>query len=272
MHVKVIQASKPWWSLNLQEVIEYREILLVFAWRNIAARYRQMALGMIWVIVEPLALLLIMSMLFGVVLKVPTNGIPYPVFAFAGLVPWLLFSRGLVNCSESLVGNMGIISKIYFPRLILPISALAKDLFDTLVMVAVLLALAALYGFPPGWKALVLPAMLVIPITTAFALGLWTSALLVRFRDLRHVIGITLQVWLYATPIMYSASLVPERFKSLYKLNPMYWATEMFRWALVDQPLALTAEFWVSMGLVSATLVSGLFVFAALERLSVDVQ
>ncbi len=272
MHEKTIEATRPWWSLRLAELIEYREILYVFAWRNIAARYRQMALGMVWVVLEPLAMLLIMTALFGIVLKVPTNGYPYPVYAFAGLVPWLLFARGSVNSSESLVANMAIISKIYFPRLILPISALAKEVFDTLIMIGVLLALAAYYGFIPGWKVLMLLVVLLIPVTTAFAVGLWVAALLVRFRDLRHILGISLQLWMYATPIIYSASLIPTRFQSAYKLNPMYWATEASRWVLLDQPLTLSEEFWLSMGMILAGLASGLFVFAALERLSVDVQ
>ncbi len=229
-------------------------------------------MGGVWAVLEPLATLVLMTLVFGMLLRVDTNGYPYPVFAFAGLIPWLLFSKSTVAITGSLLENMGLLSKVYFPRLILPIAALCRELFDSLITVTILIILAAIYGFTPQWKYLLIPPALIGVGLAAASIGLWVSALMVKLRDIRPVLTIVLQAGMYLTPILYSPAMVPARFLPLYQINPMYWAVEAFRWILLGQDFQLTTSFYFSVVLVVTMLISGLFVFSVYEKVTVDVQ
>jgi homopolymeric O-antigen transport system permease protein len=269
---RIIEPGHVWHDVGLTSAWRHRELLRVLVWRNITVRYRQMALGMLWVVLEPLALIGMLFVVFGLVLRVPSEGYPYPIFMFAGLVPFMFFSKALNGISDSLLQNMGLISKVYFPRLLLPISAAARDMFDIMVWLVLLVLLAWYFGLAPNARMLLLPVFLLLPLLTAAAIGLWLSFLMVRFRDLRHVLTIAIQMVMYGSPILYSPSLVPPSLMPLYQLNPLYWSIEGFRWALLGREATVTPQLFVSIGLVGALLVGGLIAFARYERFSVDVQ
>tara|TARA_R110002020_G_scaffold3766_9_gene16571 strand:+ start:2077 stop:2895 length:819 start_codon:yes stop_codon:yes gene_type:complete len=272
MTLKIIDAKSRHTIPDLGEVWQHRELVQMLVYRQISSRYKQMLLGGLWAVLEPLSLLALMTVVFGAVLRVDTNGYPYPVFAFAGLIPWLLFSKATQAIASSLQDNMALISKVYFPRLILPLVALIRELFDSLVTVTILIILAAVYGFLPGWKyLLILPALFGVGLGAA-ALGLWVAALMVRLRDIKPLLTIVLQAGMYLTPILYSPAMVPARFMPIYQLNPMYWAVELFRWILLGQDIQITPSFYAAMGLMLALLVSGMFVFSIYEKVTVDVQ
>jgi len=259
-------------GLGLVQVWQYRELLRVLLWRNLAVRYRQMALGLLWMVLEPLAQVGIMFVIFGLVLRLPSEGFPYPLFVFAGLVPFLLFRKALDSTADCLRENMALISKVYFPRLLLPISAAVRDFIDVMVNLAVLILLSLAYGYFPGPRVLLLPFVMLIPMLAAAGIGLWTASLMVRLRDLRHLIGIGVQILMYGSPIIYSPAQVPAALMPYYQLNPIYWAIEFFRWALLGRDLTITPQFYISLALVAAVFVSGLFIFNRFERMSVDVQ
>lgn len=259
-------------TIGLAEVIRKHELLSLFIKRQISARYKQMLLGALWAVVEPLGLLLLLSLVFGWLLKVNTEGYPYPVYAFSGLAAWLLFSRATLATAGCLLDNMGLISKVYFPRLILPIAAVARELFDGMMMMVILLALALAYGFEPSYRFLALPLILFCAAILAFAIGLWFSALLVKFRDVRPMLTLALQGGMYATPIVYSATLVPERFRFAYELNPMLWIVEYSRWALLGKEIVVSTALYWSIAASVFVLVGGIVIFAIFERISVDVQ
>lgn len=269
---RVIRADRPWHDLGLREAWLHRELLWVFTSRNIAVRYRQMALGFSWSFFEPLALLLTLAIVFGAFLRVPTDGYPYPVFVFAALVPWMLFNKATTNASGALQENMTLISKIYFPRILLPLSAVLRDLWDAAIVVLILVAMSWLYGFPPSLRMLVLPFLLAYVLFFALGIALWTAGMLVRLRDLRPMIAIAMQLGFYATPILFGPNIVPERFLAIVQLNPMYWPIDISRWIFLAKPLEFTASFWISAAVVVLVFVSGLFVFARSERFTVDVQ
>jgi len=272
VNVTSIESDRRFFDLSLREAWQRRELLRVFVWRAIAARYRQMALGILWSVFEPLALLAMTTIVFGYLLRAPTNGYPYPVFAFAGLLPWTLFSRAALASAGSLVENLSLISKVYFPRVLLPLAAVVREAVDVGVTLVIVVLLAWGFGFAPGWRLLVLPLVLAFVLVFALAIGLFTASVMVRFRDLRPVLTIALQLGLYATPILYAPSVVPAVLRPLYELNPMYWAIQASRWALLGQDFVATPALALSLGLVAALFVSGLLVFSAYERLAVDVQ
>ncbi|HEY8176694.1 MAG TPA: ABC transporter permease [Gemmatimonadaceae bacterium] len=269
---RVIEPGHAWQDLGLRAAWRHRELLRVLVWRNISVRYRQMALGMLWIVLEPLALIGMLFVIFGMVLRLSSEGYPYPIFMFAGLVPFTFFNKAVIGISDSLRENMGLISKIYFPRILLPLSAAARDMFDIIVWLALLVALAWYFGMTPNVRMLLLPAFLLLPLLTAAAVGLWLSVLIVRFRDVRHLLTIAIQLLMYGSPILYSPSVVPPKLMTLYQLNPLYWAIEAFRWALLGRPMAIAPEFFVSLGTVVVLLIGGLIVFARYERFAVDVQ
>lgn len=260
------------WGLGLAEVWRYRELLRMLIWRQLAVRYRQMALGTLWMVLEPLAQIGLMFVVFGLLLRVPSEGFPYPLFVFAGLVPFLLFRKVLESSADCLRENMGLISKVYFPRLLLPISAAVRDMVDVLITFLVLIVFSLIHGYIPGPAIVLLPFVLLLPLLAALGIGLWTAVLMVRFRDLRHVLGIAVQVLMYGSPIIYSPAQVPAKLMPLYQLNPIYWAIELFRWALLGRDTAITAQFFISIGLVGVLVISGLVIFNRFERMSVDVQ
>lgn len=249
-----------------------RELVWIFVRRQISVRYRQMALGIFWALLEPLAFLLLMTAVFGMLLRVNTGNYPYPVFAFAGLMPWLLFNKATNSAAQSLTDNMGLISKVYFPRLLLPVAGVARETFDSAIVFFILVMLAWVYGFAPGLKLLLAPVVLLYVALDALAVGLWLACVMVPFRDVRPLLALLLQAGMYATPVLYPPTLVPAWLLPYYQLNPMYWAVEAFRWLLLDKPVALTASFWFSLILSAVALIAGLAIFAAGQNRVVDVQ
>ncbi len=205
----VYEPSRGWISLRLRELWEYRELLYFLAWRDIKIRYKQAALGVAWAVIQPLLTMVIFSVIFGQLAKLPSDGIPYPVFSYAALLPWQLFAGALQRAGTSLVGNSNLITKVYFPRLVIPISAVAAGLVDFAISFVVLLGLMAFYGITPTWAILTLPLFVLLAALTALAVGLWLSALNVQYRDVQHMIPFLVQAWMYASPVAYSAGLIP---------------------------------------------------------------
>jgi lipopolysaccharide transport system permease protein len=215
---------------------------------------------------------LLLTLVFGVLLKANTAGFPYPLFAFAGLAGWWLFSKALMAVAGSLQDNMGLISKVYFPRLLLPLAAAAKELFDSSILLAMLLVVSVSYGFWPSLQALWILPILLFAALLGIGIGLWFCAIMVKFRDMRPMLTLILQAGMYATPIVYAAEMVPERFLSIYMLNPMYWVVELSRWALLGKAVAITPQFYWATGASLTVLVGGLLLFSFTEKLAVDVQ
>ncbi len=244
---RVITSEKSVWALPLDEIWRYRELMRLLVRRHIVSRYTQMALGPLWAVLEPLLLLTMLTFVFGAVLRVDTGGYPYPVYAFAGLIPWWLFSKTVISVAGSLQENMGLISKIYFPRLILPVANTVRELFDGLVTLCLLIAFSWVFGFPPQLKTILLIPLMMIVSVGACGIGMWFASIAVRFRDFRPFLTVVLQAGLYLTPILYSAAMFPTQFQYLYKLNPMYWAVETSRWILLDQTLVIDFYFTISM-------------------------
>lgn len=267
----VIQPTRGWAALRLAELWEYRELLYFLTWRDVKVRYKQTALGAAWAILQPLLTMLVFTLVFARLAKMPSDGIPYPLFAFAALLPWQLFSYALNQASASLVASQGLIKKVYFPRLVIPISAVLGGVVDFVLAFAVLAVMMAWYGTVPGLAILALPLFLLLAVATALAVGLWLATLNVEYRDVRYTIPFLTQFWLFATPIAYPASLVPERWRPLLGLNPMAGVVEGFRWSLLGTDTAPGAMVWVSAAVVAVLLASGLVYFRRMERTFADV-
>ncbi len=266
-----IEPSKGWVALQLQELWAYRELLYFLIWRDVMVRYKQTALGAAWAIIQPIFTMLVFSLFFGRLGKIPSDGIPYPIFAYVALVPWTFFAQGLSQASNSLVGSANLIKKVYFPRLSVPIAAVISGLVDFALAFIVLLGMMLYYGILPGIKVLWLPALLLLTVITSLGVSLWLSALNVHFRDVRHVIPFLTQLWLFATPIAYPSSLLSEPWRTLYSINPMVGVVEGFRWALLGAQTAPGPMVLVSFLAALAILVSGLFYFRRLEKTFADV-
>lgn len=262
-------------SLQLADVWQYRELLLFLAWRDVKVRYKQTALGVAWVLLQPLITMGVFSFLFGGLLKVPSGGVPYPIFAYAALLPWNYFAAALTRSSTSLVGSANLITKVYFPRLIIPLSAVVSGLIDFGIGFLVLVVLMVYYGISPTPAMALMPLLVLLATLTALAFGLWLSALNVRYRDINYLAPFLVQIWMYATPVIYGTTLIPERFRFLLALNPMTVVVEGFRWALVG-PAAQVVEMpgWMcalSIGVTVAVLVGGMIYFRNTERTFADV-
>jgi lipopolysaccharide transport system permease protein len=267
----IIRPSKGWAWVNFRELWEYRDLLYLLIWRDVKVRYKQTALGAAWAILQPLFTMIVFTIFFGRLAKVPSDGIPYPVFCFCALLPWQLFSRALSESGNSLVANQGLITKVYFPRLIIPLAAVLGGLVDFGVSFVVLLAMMFYYGIVPNIAVLTLPLFLLLAIMTALAAGLWLSALNVNYRDVKHTIPFLVQFWLFATPIAYPSSLVPEQWRLLYGLNPMVGVVEGFRWALLGKVGGVGPLVLVSVIAVVVLLVGGLIYFKNMEKTFADV-
>jgi lipopolysaccharide transport system permease protein len=266
-----IKPSSGFVSLKMRELWEYRELLFFLVWRDVKVRYKQTALGAAWAIIQPVTTMIVFSVFFGKLGKLSSDGLPYPIFAFAALVPWTLFANGLMQATNSLVGSSHLIKKVYFPRLIIPIAAVLAGVIDFLLAFAVLIVLMAFYGIAPGVNALWLPVFLLMTLIASLAVSLWLSALNVQFRDVRHVIPFLTQIWLFATPIAYSSSLLSEPWRTIYGINPMVGVVEGFRWALLGtdtQPGWMAA---VSMLAALVLLISGAFYFRRMEKTFADI-
>jgi lipopolysaccharide transport system permease protein len=257
--------------LELSELWEYRELLYFLVWRDIKVRYKQTALGAAWAVMQPLFMMVVFSLFFGRLAKIPSDGIPYPVFTFCALIPWQLFANALTESSNSLIGNQNLITKVYFARLVIPIAAVLSGLLDFLIAFTILLGMMLYYGIVPGWPIVALPAFILLAILTALAVGLWLSALNVQFRDVRYTMNFLVQFWLFATPVAYPSSIVPEQWRALYGINPMVGVVEGFRWALLGRSQPPGAMLWVSVLVVSALLIGGLYYFRRMEQEFADI-
>ena len=267
----VIKPSRGWVPLRLRDLWEYRELLYFLTWRDIKVRYKQTVLGATWAIIQPVFTMVVFSLFFGRLAKIPSDGIPYPIFAYAALVPWTFFANGLSQSSNSLVGSAELITKVYFPRLIIPVSSILSGLIDFAIAFAVFILMALYYGIYPTTSILLLPFFLLLGLSTALGLGLWLSALNVRFRDVRYIIPFLTQFWLFATPIAYPSSLLSEPWKTIYGVNPMVGVVEGFRWALLGTETAPGAMIFVSSLVALCLLVSGVFYFKRVEKYFTDV-
>jgi len=266
-----IEPPRGWNPLALGELVEYRELAAFFVWRDIKVRYKQTALGVTWALLQPIATMVVFSVVFGRLAHVPSDGVPYPLFALAGLLPWQLFSSALTASAGSLVSSAGLLTKVYFPRLVVPLAAVMATFVDFLVSLAVLAGLMAYYHAAPGAAVVTLPLFLALALTTALGVGLWFAALNVRYRDVQYVMPFLVQVWLFASPVAYSASMIPSaRWRAIYGLNPMAGAIQGFRWALVGGP-APGAIVWPSVAVAVALLVSGVVFFKRFEDSFADV-
>ncbi|MDK2742998.1 MAG: ABC transporter permease [Nitrospira sp. BO4] len=266
-----ITATKGWVALQLKELWAYRELLYFLIWRDVKVRYKQTALGAAWAIIQPVFTMIVFSVFFGRLGKIPSDGVPYPLFAYAALVPWTFFSQGLSQASNSLVGSGNLIKKVYFPRLSVPIAAVTSGLIDFAIAFIVLLGMILYYGITPTLNVVWLPFLLLLTLITSLGVSLWLSALNVQFRDVRHAIPFLTQFWLFATPIAYPSSLLSEPWRTLYSINPMVGVVEGFRWALLGTDTAPGPMIIVSALAALAILVSGTFYFRRLEKTFADV-
>jgi lipopolysaccharide transport system permease protein len=260
-----------WISIDFRELWHYRELLYFLIWRDVKVRYKQTVLGAAWAILQPLSLMLVFSLFFGRLAKMPSEGIPYPLFTFCALLPWQLFANSLTESSNSLVGNQHLITKIYFPRLVIPISAVLAGLVDFAIAFIILLGLMFYYGVTPGWAVITLPGFVLLTIISALGVGLWLSALNVKYRDVRYTIGFMVQFWLFATPVAYSSNLIPEKWRIVYGLNPMAGVVEGFRWALLGNARPSGQMLWVSIAVVAAVFVGGIYYFRRMEQEFADI-
>lgn len=270
-HRTVIEPPKGWLGINLKEVWAYRELLGILAWRDVSVRYKQTVVGIGWAIIQPVMTMVIFTIIFGKFAKLPSDGIPYPLFSFCALLPWNYFSQSLSGSSDSLVGSAHLITKVYFPRLVIPLSRVFAGLIDFAIAFVILLGMMVWYRILPGAGVLFLPVFLLVAMLSAFGVGLWLTALNVKYRDVRFVVPFLVQFWLYASPVAYSTSLVPEKWRWIYGLNPMAGVIEGFRWALLGRAAPDFEMMTVSLFIVMVILVSGLFYFRKMEQTFADI-
>ena len=266
----VIDAKKPTSTYSLREILRYKDLFLVLAWRDIRVRYAQTFLGLFWAVLQPLFTLLIFTLIFGKALKVDTQGLPYAVFALAGMSAWSYFSFVLSQSGLSIIGAQEMIKKIYFPRLVIPLSKAMAGFIDFLVSIAFLIILMIIYQIPIKLQILLFPLFFIANVLTSLGFGIWTSALTIRFRDLQHVIPFVVQIGLYATPIAYPTNLIPEDYQLLYHLNPMVGVVEGYRYCLLGlEPLGTYG--YISLGIGLILFVVGLIYFRRVERVMADI-
>lgn len=267
----VIEPARSWVPLQLGEIWEARELLYFLIWREIKVRYKQTALGVAWAVIQPFFTMVVFTVFFGYLAKVPSDGLPYPVFAYCALLPWQMFAFALGESSNSVVANQRLITKVYFPRLVIPMAAVCVGLADFLVSFVVLIGLMAYYGLVPNIAVLTLPLWTLLALATALGVGLWLSALNVRYRDVRYTVPFVTSLWMYATPVAYASSMVPAAWRPIYALNPMVGVIEGFRWALLGQASPPGPTVAISALAVVALLASGLIYFRRTERTFADI-
>jgi len=265
-----IAPSRGWVPLRLGELWEYRELLYFLIWRDIKVRYKQTVLGAAWAIIQPLFTMVVFSLFFGQLGKMPSDGVPYPIFSFAALVPWTFFANGLSQSSNSLIGSSNLITKVYFPRLVVPLAAVLSGIVDFAVSFVVLVGMMFFFGIVPTLNFLWLPLLLLLAFITSLGIGLWFSALNVEFRDVRYLVTFVTQLWLFATPIAYPSSMLPQPWRTLYGLNPMTGVVEGFRWALLGTNSAPGPLIAVSSVVAVVILITGAFYFRRMERTFAD--
>jgi len=266
----IIRPSRGWAALDLAELWHYRELVYFLTWRDIQVRYKQTALGAAWAVIQPFFTMIVFSIFFGWLAKIPSDGLPYPIFAYCALLPWQLFAHSLTQSSNSLVANQHLITKVYFPRLVIPVSTVLAGLLDFLIAFVLLIGMMIYYGMAPTAVAWTVPLFVLLAIGTALGVGLWLSALNVQYRDVRYAIPFLTQLWLFATPIAYPSSLIPGPWRTIYGLNPMAGVVEGFRWALLGTGNPPGGLLLVSVAVTLIVLLSGLYYFRRMERTFAD--
>jgi homopolymeric O-antigen transport system permease protein len=270
-HFVRVQPSRGWVSLRLADLWQFRELVYFLTWRDVKVRYKQTVLGAAWAVLQPVLTMVIFSVVLGKLVRVPSEGVPYPIFTFAALVPWTFFVNGLTQASNSLVGNANLISKVYFPRLIVPIATVLSGVIDFLLACLVLVAMMAFYRLAPSIHILWLPLFLLLVVIAALGIGLWFSAMNVQFRDVRYTIPFLTQLWLFATPVAYPSSLLRPPWRMWYAVNPMVGAVEGFRWAIFGGAAAPVAQIAVSSAAAVVLLAGGAMYFRRMERTFADI-
>jgi lipopolysaccharide transport system permease protein len=267
----VIEPARAFWPLDLGVIWQYRDLLYFLVWRDVKVRYKQTAIGAGWAMLQPLMSMLIFAVIFGRLAKIPSDGLPYPIFVYTALLPWGYFAQAIARSGVSLVGDANLIQKVYFPRMIMPISAALSPLVDFAIAFVLLLGMMAWYGIAPTWGILALPCFIIFALMTVLAVSLFLSALNVRYRDVGHTIPFVIQCWMFASPVAYPVSLIPERWRALYSLNPMAGVIEGFRWALLGTESPDVGVIGVSAAVVLAMLIGGLIYFKQMEQTFADV-
>ena len=267
----LIRPISGWVPINLRDLWEYRELLYFLTWRDIKVRYKQTALGMAWVVLQPILLMLVFTMFFARLVELPSNGVPYPLFTYTALLPWQLFSRALNEGSMSLIAHERVITKTYFPRILLPASAVLASLVDFGIAFLVLIGFILFYGAHAGLAILMLPLFVILVVMAAFGVSLWLAAFNVLYRDVRYVLPFLTQIWMFATPIIYPVSVVPDSWRLLFSLNPMVGVVEGFRWALLGSTSGIDAMFGVSVLAVAGVLGGGILYFQSVQQTFADV-
>lgn len=266
-----IEPSSGWVDLKLGEIWEYRELAYFLTWRDIKVRYKQTVLGAAWAVLQPFFTMVVFSLFFGRLGGMPSDDVPYPIFSFAALVPWYFFSNGLQKSSNSMVGNADLVKKVYFPRLVVPLSSVLGGVVDFAIAFVVLLGMMVFYGIFPTANVVWLPFLLLLAFVTSLGVGLWFAALNVQFRDVKHTMSFVTQAWLFATPIAYASSMLDEPWRTLYAINPMAGVVEGFRWALLGTETQPGSMILVSSVVAVSLLLGGLYYFRRLEKTFADV-
>ncbi|GJD16207.1 ABC-2 type transporter [Rivularia sp. IAM M-261] len=268
MIIEAGRTEQQYWK----DLWRYRELFYFLAWRDILVRYKQTAIGMAWALIRPFLTMVVFTVVFGNLAKLPSEGVPYPILVFAGMLPWQFFSTALSECSNSLISNANLISKVYFPRLIVPTSAVIVSFVDFMISGMILLGLMAWYNYVPSWRILTLPLFISIAFAASVGVGLWLAALNVEYRDFRYIVPFIVQFGLYISPVGFSSNIVPEQWRLLYSLNPMVGVIDGFRWAILGGESKLyMSGFALSVGLVIFLLISGIWYFRKMERTFADV-
>ena len=266
-----IAPPRGWLELNLREVWEYRELLYFFVWRDLKIRYKQTAIGAAWAVLQPFLTMIVFSLFFGALARIPSRGLPYPIFYYSALLPWMYFASALQNATSTVVEQQRVITKVYFPRLVLPLAAVLSGLVDLAIGFVVFLGMMLYYGMTPQATILLLPGFLLLGVLTALGVGLWLSALNAIYRDVRYVLPFLIQFWMFASPVAYPSSLVPERWRWLYGLNPMAGVIEGFRWALTGQGQPPNLLLAASAAAVVLLVAGGVVYFQKMEATFADV-
>ncbi len=262
------RAEQQYWK----DLWRYRELFYFLAWRDILVRYKQTAIGMAWALIRPFLTMVVFTVVFGNLAKLPSEGAPYPILVFSAMLPWQFFANSLAECSNSLIGNANLISKVYFPRLIVPTSAVVVSFVDFMVSGMILLGLMAWYNFVPNWRILTLPLFIAIAFAASIGAGLWLASLNVKYRDFRYIVPFIVQFGLYISPVGFSSTIVPEKWRLLYSMNPMVGVIDGFRWAILGGESRLYLPgFILSVGFVALLFVSGIWYFRKMERTFADV-
>ena len=266
-----IKPVKGWVPLNLKDLWHYRELIYFLTWRDLKVRYKQSVLGVLWALLKPFMNMVVFTIFFGQLAKVPSDGIPYPIFSYTGLLPWGFFAAALEVSARSMLQSGGMVSKIYFPRIIVPLSSVFANLVDFLIAFTILIGMMIYYQITPTINTLWLPVFILLAMITAIGVGLWFSALLVMYRDVNYLLPFITEIWKFVSPVVYSATMIPEKWQWLYSINPMAGVVSGFRWALPGQPETISvASLGISAGISLVIFISGLYFFRRMERIFAD--